>query len=97
MVCALAGGASKEEVQHTGLNVVKNEGWEMVKFQMHGTVRKYKPGYVASTPGSILHVEVSVGGLRMLAVCVHKKGLQVAGGQNWACHVVHRVLGPCQC
>ena len=48
----------KLKFQMYGMQVVSQVGWEFVEYQTHGTNRKYKPGYVATAPGSTLQLQV---------------------------------------
>jgi hypothetical protein len=42
--------------REAALEVVRADGFEFVEFQLHGAVRKRKPGWVATTPGAVLEV-----------------------------------------
>lgn len=41
-----------------GFLVVKNSGWSFVTHQLHGAVKKYKPGWVAQEPGAEIRFRV---------------------------------------
>lgn len=51
--------AGQDSSQVDGLHVVENNGWTFVEYQMHGEKKKYKPGYVATVPGSTLRLQLS--------------------------------------
>lgn len=40
------------------LKVLNNSGWNHVEYQIHGTSRKYKPGWVALRPGDRMTVQL---------------------------------------
>ncbi len=40
------------------LKVLDKTGWEFIEYQMHGVEKKFKPGWVSTTPGSVLRMQV---------------------------------------